>query len=121
MVAVSLMLSGCVTVEPEPPVVVNGYAGYLEKVALPAGCIVNIAIIDLNTPGSILSQKSFDVARVPVPFKFTFPAEVIDSSVDYGVVAMITCQEQVFFQTYDKFEVINNNEFTTEVIMKPVR
>lgn len=29
--AVVLMLAGCVTVEPEPPVIVNGAAGYLEK------------------------------------------------------------------------------------------
>nr|MCH1922211.1 chaperone for general secretion pathway YbaY [Shewanella ferrihydritica] len=33
----TLGLSACVTVEPEPPVVVNGAAGYLEKVLLPQG------------------------------------------------------------------------------------
>ncbi|QIR16130.1 YbaY family lipoprotein [Shewanella aestuarii] len=121
ILAISTILSGCVAVEPEPPVVVNGFASYLEKIALPQGCTINIAIIDLNTPGSILSQKSFDIARVPVPFKFIFPADVIDSRIKYGVVAMITYQEQVIFQTYDKFEVINNNKFTTEVLMKPVR
>ncbi|MDO6620816.1 MULTISPECIES: YbaY family lipoprotein [unclassified Shewanella] len=116
----TLMLSACVTVQPEPPVVINGYAGYLEKIALPQGCKINIAIIDFNTPGSIISQKTFDIARAPVPFKFTLPAEGIDDAVDYGVVAMITYNEQVIFQTYEKFQVIHNDKFTTEVVMKKV-
>ncbi|MCT7943425.1 MULTISPECIES: YbaY family lipoprotein [Shewanella] len=115
-----LLLTGCVTVVPDAPVVVNGYAGYLEKIALPQGSKIYIAIIDINTPGAIISQKSFDIARAPVPFKFIFPAEAIDKSVDYGVVAMITYQGKVIFQTYDKFEVINNDKFTTEVLMKQV-
>ncbi|WP_144213881.1 YbaY family lipoprotein [Shewanella donghaensis] len=118
---ITLMLSACVTVTPEEPVVINGYAGYLEKVALPKGCRVNIAIIDFNTPGSIISQKTFDIARAPVPFKFTLPAEGIDSDIDYGVVAMITYNEQVLFQTYEKFRVINNDKYTTEVVMKQVK
>ncbi|MCW3174297.1 YbaY family lipoprotein [Shewanella subflava] len=121
MLAGLILLTGCVTVVPDAPVVVNGYAGYLEKVALPQGSKIYIAVIDINTPGAIISQKSFDIARVPVPFKFIFPAEAIDKNVDYGVVAMITYQEQVIFQTYDKFEVINNDKFTTEVLMKQVK
>ena len=116
-----LLLTGCVTVVPDTPIVVNGYAGYLEKVALPQGSKIYIAVIDINTPGAIISQKSFDIARVPVPFKFIFPAEAIDKNVDYGVVAMITYQGKVIFQTYDKFEVINNDKFTTEVLMKQVK
>ena len=121
MLAGLILLTGCVTVVPDAPVVVNGYAGYLEKVALPQGSKIYIAVIDINTPGAIISQKSFDIARVPVPFKFIFPAEAIDKNVDYGVVAMITYQEQVIFQTYDKFEVINNDKFTTEGLMKQVK
>lgn len=116
----TLLLSACVTIEPDEPVVINGYAGYLEKVTLPNGCRINIAIIDFNTPGSVISQKTFDIARAPVPFKFTLPAESIDSDIDYGVVAMITYNDQVIFQTYEKFRVINNDKFTTEVVMKKV-
>ncbi|MGL4474634.1 MAG: YbaY family lipoprotein [Shewanella sp.] len=116
----SLVLSGCVTVEPPQPVVINGAAGYLEKISLPPGSVINIAIIDFNTPGSIIAQKNFNVARVPVPFKFLLPADSIKSNINYGVVAMIQYQGQVLFQTYDKYPVINNDKFTTEVIMKPV-
>lgn len=117
----SVMLSACVTVEPPKPVIVNGYAGYLEKIALPQGCKINIAIIDFNRPGVIISQKNFDVARAPVPFKFILPAELISSGVDYGVVAMITYNGKAIFQTYDKYRVINNDKYTTEVLMKRVK
>lgn len=117
---VGLSLSACVTVEPEPPVVINGAAGYLEKVLLPQGSEITIAIIDLNTPGVIIAQKSFNIARAPVPFKFILPADSIDKNIHYGVVAMIEFQDKVIFQTYDRFPVINNNKFTTEVLMKAV-
>lgn len=115
-----LLLSACVTVKPPQPVVVNGATGYLDDITLPHGSSITIAIIDLDTPGSIIAQKSFNIARTPVPFKFTLPADSIDSSINYGVVAMIMYDNQVIFQTYDQFPVINNDKFTTEVIMKPV-
>ena len=117
----ALMLNACVTVKPEKPVVVYGYAGYAEKIALPQGCKINISIIDFNTPGMIISQKNFDIATAPVPFKFILPAELINSRVDYGVVAMITYKGKAIFQTYDKYHVINNGQFTTQVLMKRVK
>ncbi|PIW60414.1 YbaY family lipoprotein [Shewanella sp. CG12_big_fil_rev_8_21_14_0_65_47_15] len=117
----ALFVNGCVTVEPEPPVIINGAAGYLEKILLPQGCEITIAIIDLNTPGVIVAQKTFNIARAPVPFKFSLPAQSIDKSIQYGVVAMIKFKDQVIFQTYDRFPVINNGKFTTEVLMKAVR
>lgn len=116
----ALLLNGCVTVQPEQPVIINGAAGYLEQLPLPQGCQITIAIIDLNTPGVIVAQKTFNIARAPVPFKFTLPAKSIDKNIQYGVVAMIKYQDQVIFQTYDRFPVINNDKFTTEVLMKAV-
>ncbi|MCL1037806.1 YbaY family lipoprotein [Shewanella submarina] len=118
--ALLLGVSACVTVEPPKPVIVNGAAGYLERIALPPGSVINISIVDLNTRGSIFAQKTFEVARVPVPFKFILPAETIDKSINYGVVAMITYKDQVLFQTFTRYPVINNGKFTTEVLMKPV-
>ncbi|BCV48694.1 YbaY family lipoprotein [Shewanella algae] len=115
-----VFLGACVTVDPKAPVIVNGAAGYLERVALPQGSSITIAIIDLDTPGVIVAQKSFDIARAPVPFKFILPAETVESNVNYGVVAMIQYQGRVIFQTYDRYPVINNNKFTTEVLMKAV-
>lgn len=116
----ALLINGCVTVEPEPPVVINGAAGYLENVLLPQGCEITIAVIDFNTPGVIVAQKTFNIARAPVPFKFSLPAQSIDERIQYGVVAMIKFKDKVIFQTYDRFPVINNGKFTTEVLMKAV-
>ncbi|KEK28619.1 hypothetical protein SXM_1678 [Shewanella xiamenensis] len=113
-------MAGCVTVQPEPPIIINGAAGYLEKIILPQGSEITIAIIDLNTPGAIIAQKSFNIARAPVPFKFLLPAQSIDKRINYGVVAMIKYQDKVIFQTYDRFPVINNGKYTTEVLMKAV-
>ncbi|MGL4712580.1 MAG: YbaY family lipoprotein, partial [Shewanella sp.] len=112
---IALLLNGCVTVKPDAPIIINGAAGYLENIPLPQGCQMTLAIIDLNTPGVIVAQKTFDIARAPVPFKFTLPAKTIDKRIQYGVVAMIKYQSQVIFQTYDRFPVINNDKFTTEV------
>ncbi|TVL30564.1 YbaY family lipoprotein [Shewanella xiamenensis] len=116
----SLTMAGCVTVQPEPPIIINGAAGYLEKIILPQGSEITIAIIDLNTPGAVIAQKSFNIARAPVPFKFLLPAQSIDKRINYGVVAMIKYQDKVIFQTYDRFPVINNGKYTTEVLMKAV-
>ncbi|QSX41913.1 YbaY family lipoprotein [Shewanella cyperi] len=115
-----LFLGGCVTVEPPKPVIVNGAAGYLEKLLLPPDSNITIAIIDLDTPGVIVAQKSFNIVRAPVPFKFILPAETVDKGINYGVVAMIKNQGRVLFQTYDRFPVISNDKYTTEVIMRAV-
>ncbi|SQH75960.1 conserved exported protein of unknown function [Shewanella benthica] len=117
----AMSLSACVTVEPEPPVIINGAVGYLEKINLPQGSKITIAIIDLDTPGVIIAQKHFDIARAPVPFKFILPPESVEDDVNYGVVAMIVYQGKVIFQTYDRFQIINNGKYTAEVLMKAVR
>ena len=117
----AVVLSACVTVEQEPPVIINGAAGYLEKINLPQGSKITIAIIDLDTPGVIMAQKSFDIARAPVPFKFILPPETVEKNVNYGVVAMILYQNKVIFQTYDRFPIISNGKYTTEVLMKMVK
>ncbi|QFU25226.1 YbaY family lipoprotein [Shewanella eurypsychrophilus] len=116
-----ISLSACVIVEEEPPVIINGAAGYLEKINLPQGSKITIAIIDMDTPGVIMAQKSFDIARAPVPFKFILPPETVEKNVNYGVVAMILYQNKVIFQTYDRFPIISNGKYTTEVLMKAVR
>ncbi|WP_417760104.1 YbaY family lipoprotein [Shewanella sp.] len=115
-----LSVAGCVTVEPDPPIVINGAASYREKLALPQGCSITIAVIDLDTPGVIVAQKTFNIARVPVPFKFILPADTISSSINYGVVSLIQYNNKVIFQTYDKYPVINNGKNTVEVMMKAV-
>ncbi|MBM7073288.1 YbaY family lipoprotein [Shewanella sp. 202IG2-18] len=117
----ALFLTACVTVEPPKPVEVSGAAGYREKIALPMGSSMTIAVIDLDTPGAIIAQKNFNVAVTPVPFKFILPAKSVKDDVNYGVVALIKNGNKVLFQTYDRYPVINNGKNTVEVIMKMVK
>ncbi len=123
LIACMQLLSACVTVEPEPPIMVNGLVGYLERIKLPQGSTITIALVDLKHPDRVIAQKNFNVAQVPVPFKFMLPQESIDTGADYSVVAMITYKGQLIFKTFDRFPVINNGVLTTEVWMKrvPVR
>ncbi|WP_163937194.1 YbaY family lipoprotein [Paraferrimonas sp. SM1919] len=121
MMAAVISLSGCVTVVNEKPVTVSGAAGFLEKIRLPQDARITIAIIDANTRGQILAQKSFNVAVNAVPFKFTLKPEVIDKKANYVVVSHISSAAGILFQTYDEYPVINNGLYTTEVIMKPAR
>ncbi|MCL1077560.1 chaperone for general secretion pathway YbaY [Parashewanella spongiae] len=121
MLFILTTLAACVTVTEEPPIVINGAAGYNERVMLPPGSTVTIAIIDLDTPGVIIAQKNFNVARAPIPFKFILPSKSIDKSINYGVVALIKNQGQLLFQTYDRYQIINNGSYTVEILMKMVK
>ncbi|WP_133406557.1 YbaY family lipoprotein [Parashewanella tropica] len=116
-----MSLSACVTVQKPKPIIINGAAGYLQKILLPMDSMFTVAIIDLDTPGVILAQKTFNVATQPIGFKFTIPAEAIDKKVNYGVVALIKNQDRVIFQTYNRYPIINNGKTTVEVIMQPAK
>ncbi|RLV59725.1 chaperone for general secretion pathway YbaY [Parashewanella curva] len=117
----AMSLTACVTVQKPKPIVINGAAGYLQKILLPMNSMFTVAIIDLDTPGVILAQKTFNVATQPIPFKFILPAESIDKKVNYGVVALIKNQDRVIFQTYNRYPIINNGKTTVEVIMQPAK
>ncbi|GLP94732.1 YbaY family lipoprotein [Paraferrimonas sedimenticola] len=118
---VLLFVSACVTVEPAKPIVVSGAAGFLDERPLPRDSVITIAIIDFDTPGAILAQKSFNVAVQPVPFKFSLQPDTLDANANYGVVAHIESQGRIIYQTYDRVSVITNDQYTAEVVMKPAR
>ncbi len=117
-----LMLSACVTVNEKPePVVVSGAAGFTQQYKLPSNAIATVALIDLNTPGVVIEQKSFRVYAQPILFQFMMKQEEVDSDINYGVVALVSVDDKVVFQTYKRYPVINNDRFITEVEMRPVQ
>lgn len=73
----AILLNGCVTVQPEPPVIINGAAGYLEKILLPQGCEITIAIIDLNTPGVVIAQRPLILPAPPCHLNFHYPRSLL--------------------------------------------
>lgn len=114
-----LVLSGCVAVTPDKPVVVSGAIGYPSNKILPKDSMVTIALVDMNTPGVVIAQKSFAVISQPILFKFTLSPKKIDKKVNYGVVALITQQNKVLYQSYRRYPVINNETFVAKIMLKP--
>ena len=118
----ALMLSACVAVDEKPePVKVSGAAGFAQSYKLPSNAVATVALIDLNTPGVVIEQKSFRVYAQPILFQFMLKAEEVDPNVNYGVVALVSAEDKVIFQTYKRYPVINNKRFITEVEMQPVQ
>lgn len=118
-----LGLAGCVTVtdtEPEP-VRVSGVITFKEATLLPEGSRVVVAIIDAKTPGVILTQKEFDVGKLPVPFFFSVPKDILDKKAEYVIWAAVRVNGRPVLQTYDLYPVINNKAFSAEVMLQPIR
>ncbi|MBY6186912.1 YbaY family lipoprotein [Marinobacter hydrocarbonoclasticus] len=118
-----LILSGCVTVSEsdEKFVRVSGVITYKEATLLPEGSRVVVAVIDAKTPGVILTQREFEVGKLPVPFFFSIPEEVVDKKAEYVVWAAIRVKGQPILQSYNRYPVINNNNFSAEVMLQPIR
>ncbi|MBL6734572.1 MAG: YbaY family lipoprotein [Shewanellaceae bacterium] len=116
-----LVLSGCVAVKPEQPVVVSGAIGYVSNKVLPKNAMVTIALVDMDTPGAVISQKSFEVLTQPILFKFTLPADKIDDGINYGVVALISHNNNVLYQSYRRYPVISNKTFVAKLMLKPTQ
>ncbi|ADN75212.1 conserved hypothetical protein [Ferrimonas balearica DSM 9799] len=116
-------LSGCVTVTPTEPdyVRVSGVITYKEATLLPDGSRVVVAIIDAKTPGVILTQKEFDVGKLPVPFYFSVPEDILDKKAEYVVWAAVRVNGRPILQTFDLYPVINNKEFSAEVMLEPIQ
>lgn len=122
------ILSGCISETPNIEAVeyveLTGVISYKEKTLLPADSSVLVAVLDANKRGSILMQREFDVAKLPVPFYLSTPLELVDEDADYVVWAAIKVKgvEGNLLQTQKPFvRVINNDQTNAVVEVKPVK
>jgi putative lipoprotein len=73
---------------------VTGAITYPQPVALPAGSIAHVALVEVRGRASdslVLSEQTFPVAgRPPLPFVLPYPAEAVDPSRHYALRARIT-------------------------------
>ncbi|MBY5990703.1 YbaY family lipoprotein [Ferrimonas balearica] len=115
-------LSGCVTVTEDDEVFVRvtGVAAFKEATLLPEGSRIVVAVIDAATPGVILTQKEFEVAKLPVPFYLSVPESILDKKADYVVWAAIRVNGRPVLQTFKRYPVINNGQLTTELLLEPI-
>ncbi|GAA5193259.1 YbaY family lipoprotein [Ferrimonas gelatinilytica] len=123
MMLMTLALSGCVTVkEPQEQFVrISGVVTFKEATLLPANSSILVAVIDADSPGVVLEQREYQVAKLPVPFFFTVPEEMVDNKANYVVWAAVRVQDKILLRTQKSYPVINNGVFNTTVLVEPVR
>ncbi len=119
----ALLLGGCVTVtEPKEALVrISGVVTFKEATLLPPNSSILVAIIDADSPGVILEQRDYQVAKLPVPFFFTVPEELVDRKANYVVWAAVRVEDKILLRTQKSYPVINNGVLNTTVLVEPVR
>ena len=82
--------------------------------------MLTAALIDLDTPGKIIKQRSFKAHKQPMFFKFYLAREKVDPAVNYGVAAVISVGPEIVYQTKKRYPVIHNGKMTTHVVLQPM-
>jgi putative lipoprotein len=105
----ALAAAGCVHLNPggssaPGPETVSGTLTYRQRIALPAGSIIHVALVEIRgkaTESVVLSDQSFPASgQVPIPFAITFDPKVVDPARHYAVRARITDADgRVFWAT----------------------
>jgi putative lipoprotein len=72
----------------------TGSVSYRERIALPPGAIVNVALLDVSlvgTPARVIAQQEIRPAgQVPIPFVLEYDRAAIDPGHRYGLRATIS-------------------------------
>ena len=112
-----LVLVGCASREAAVPqtgkseVTLKGSVAYRERMALPAGAVVDVWIAD-TSPGIVaavlLAQTSVKEGRqVPIPFEVRYDAARVQAGHTYGVRAAIKVDGNILFATKDAVLLTN--------------
>lgn len=95
----ALAVAGCAHLDPggssaPRPETVSGTLTYRQRIALPTGSIVHVALVEIRgkaTESVVMSEQSFAASgQVPIPFTIAFDPKVIDPARHYAVRARIT-------------------------------
>jgi putative lipoprotein len=128
------ILSGCSTPQTTstaPPTSesqgkVAGTITYLEKIALPAGAIVDIKLLDVSkqdAPAVNIGEQVITTSGQQMPFAFEikYNTNTIDPRFTYAVRANITVDGNLWFTTDTRYAVITQgNPSRVEMILKRV-
>lgn len=98
--------------------VVTGTVSYLEKVALPAGAVVEIKLLDVSEQDfekQILADQTITTTgqNVPLPFALSYDADDIDATKTYSVAARIFINGDLAWVSTQSYPVITNGYPTT--------
>jgi putative lipoprotein len=76
------------------PAQLTGSVTYRERIALPAGTVVHVALLDVSlvgTPARVIAQQEIrPTGQVPIPFVLEYDRAAIDPAHRYGLRATIS-------------------------------
>ncbi len=112
---------------PTPEAKVTGAVTYRERIALPAGAIVEVKLLDISkqdAPAVIIGEQVIATTGQQVPFSFEikYDSTTIDPRYTYAVRATITVDGKLWFTSDTTYPVITRgNPSTVEMVLKNVR
>lgn len=111
---------------PTPEAKVTGTVTYLEKIALPAGAVVGVNLLDVSkqdAPAVTIGEQVITTSgnQVPFPFEIKYNPTTIDPRYNYAVRASITVDGKLWFISDTTYPVITRgNPSTAEIVLKRV-
>ena len=109
-----------------PEAKVTGTVAYLEKIALPAGAIVEIRLLDISkqdAPAASIGEQVITTSGQQVPFAFEikYNPATIDPRYTYAVRANIRVDGKLWFTTDTTYAVITQGKpSTVDMVLKRV-
>jgi len=103
---------------------VSGTVTYRERMALPAGAVVEVSLLDVSkadVAADVISEQKIDTTGKQVPFKFDLPYDPskIDARGRYAVRAKIFVGDNLMFTSTDFHGVITDgNPTKVDIVVK---
>ncbi len=108
--------------------VFTGTVTYLQRIALPAGSVINVELQDVSRADAVaevLATQTITTAgeNVPIPFELTYDPSQIDQRFTYAVRAQIMVDGALRWTTTTQYPVLTNGNPTSgvEVVVMPVQ
>jgi uncharacterized lipoprotein YbaY len=106
--------------------VVNGTVSYLQRIALPAGAVVNVQLQDVSladVAAMVMGEQTITTTgnQVPFPFEIKYDPAAIQERNTYAVRATIKVNGQLMFTTTQQYRVITQgNPSTVDLVLEQV-
>ncbi len=102
---------GIVTMAQAEMKTVTGTVGYLERIALPPGAVMDVRLLDVSkqdVAATQISAQRIAMTGVPQEFALSYDSAVIDPRFTYSVRADILLDGNVLFRTTQAYPVLTN-------------
>lgn len=104
--------------------VLKGSVTYRERMALPAGAVVTVQLVDVSladAPSVTLAEvRIAPDLQVPVPFELSYDDAAVVANHSYSLQARIDAEGQLLFITKTHFPVLTGGRDETELLVERV-